>query len=104
MAANETTFRKGQSKVPGCGRKKGSGFDARCREWSARYGIAFLEAVARGNVSGKFNIRLTPDLELRTNVAKYLIDRGGGRPRQAVELNAGDGTVKFTLGMGSGAK
>jgi hypothetical protein len=78
---------KGVSGNP-AGKPKGAGRNARCAEWAKKWGLKFLEQVAEGKVGdvgalGKGTVKA--DLKTRTDVTKYLIDRGLGKPMQVSE-------------------
>lgn len=89
---------------PGPGRPKGSGFDVRCKAWAEKYGIPFLERVAQGKEKdvGQFGRPVKVSLSLRIGVTQYLVNRGMGCPRQAVDVTSGGESVADFIRQGVG--
>ncbi len=84
-------FQAGKSGNPG-GRPKGA-YSERCREWADARGLDFLTRVAEGREPGFQNKHA-----LRIEAAKYLTDRGYGRPSQRSEVSCKGATLEDFLG------
>lgn len=86
MPRQEGQFKPGESGNP-AGKPKGAGRNARCAEWAKKFGLSFLERIAEGKVKdvGAFGKDIKADLKTRSDVTKYLIDRGLGKPMQVNE-------------------
>jgi hypothetical protein len=79
-------FKQGESGNP-AGKPKGAGRNARCAEWARKWGLNFLERIAEGKVNdvSGFGRPIKSDLKTRSDVTRYLIDRGLGKPMQVSE-------------------
>ena len=83
MAANQTSFKKGQSGNPLGGKIKSPELrelEAMCKEHTKEALATILTIMANGENERN-----------RLSAAQYVIDRGWGKPKQAMELSGNDG-------------